>query len=122
MIVRYEFEYWGEHGRCYQETMEEFDSIEACVSSLGWVAFYSALDDKIDITKIRDADITPEELLTKIQVEINRLMLKQRIGKLKEAIQHNEQWLQNVHAETDRRTRALAKDKAELLDLEQQPS
>lgn len=122
MIVKYEYEFWGEHGRCYEHTMDEFESLEDCVSTLGYAAFYSALDDQIEITKIIDSDVTIEELQALIQTEVDRLVRLQRIGKLKEHIQIDTKWLDTVDNELERRRNNLAKNIAELHKLENEPS
>lgn len=118
MIVKYEFEYWGSNGRCFEQTMDEFDSLKTCVSCLGYTAFYSALDDNITIVKIIDSDVTIDELKALIQVEVDRLVRLQRIGKLKEHIQIDTKWLDTVDLELERRKANLAKNTAELILLE----
>lgn len=105
LIVKYEFAAWND-GHTLYEKIEEFNGIKDAIDSLSHIAIEHAINDIVDITFTIPAG-SEENITNGIKDKIQQHKIKMEINRLKAAIEEHTKWLDNLTAETNRRTEAL---------------
>lgn len=118
MIIDYQYEYWGDNGRCYESKLEEYDSEREAISDLGFTADYNAIEGTMKINRVLGGEEgAVERITTAIAEYIAKMARVAEITKLKRSIAGNEHWFANREAETEKRSLSMFNARARLVEL-----
>lgn len=121
MIVEFEYDYWGENGRYSESRLGEFDSLKQCVQELSNIAYYNAIDDKLDVLRvIGGEDGDAEKIRDGIAVALKEIKRKSEITKIKERIDIHQKFLDNVSSDIAYASQRIVTLHAELEELEKE--
>lgn len=116
IIVKYEFDYWGDNGRVFGGKLREFASVAEAVQELGNIAFHHAIDEKLVITRCIP-DHTAE-IADGLAQFIERKKREVAIRNHHDSIRIHKQFLETVHDKINDATAKIRVLTAEIERLE----